>query len=508
MTTQAPGADRQDPEDRSDVDARLVDDLPAVRDGRWLYLFMPRSMHVVRVPAAEEAAAPWRQALAGYPSLSGGRLAQRQADPWGVTLVVGHKCNLSCVYCFSEVGHSTAALEADRMLALVDHTLTRRPGPQNKTFGVNFFGGEPTLAMRDIEKVVEHTEQACAAMHVTPYFTMVTNGTAPRAALQYLVDHRFTLTVSMDAAPERQSGQRLYGRHHDVGQTVDTIRFLADAGVPFRVRSTVTGETVHHMDETVEFFAGLGAKFVHFEPVGPVGTTTPGRLSRYSEPSAEDYAENLLRAMDVARGLGVGVFGYAFQHLLSSPPRSYCAPMSSGESYNVLNATGELIMCPEMQDPARNKEYGHNVGRASDRTVVFVDLMRKEEIGEAALPTQHQSCRSCYARDICHSGCPSRNIQATGSLTKLDRYSCTVAKRVCADVLRRLAVETFLAEEDVPEPLVRPIKLPAELSAAPLVGSAVTILRRARVVFSLTGERLDPSVDAELARLTGLGAMR
>ncbi|WP_328469439.1 radical SAM/SPASM domain-containing protein [Streptomyces sp. NBC_00448] len=506
MGTQAPEAAQRGAQDGSNAVAELLDDYPAVRDGQWLYLVIPRSMHAIRVPADQEAAAPWRQVLADYPSLRDTRLYRRQPDPWGVTLVVGHRCNLSCVYCFSEVGHSTASLEADRMLAIVDHTLERRPGPQNKLFGVNFFGGEPTLAISDIEKVVEHTERACAAKNVTPYFTMVTNGTAPLAVLQYLVDHRFTLTVSMDAAPKRQGEQRIYGKRHNVGQTMDTIRFLAEAGVPYRVRSTVTGETVHHMGETVGFFADLGANFVHFEPVGPVGTTTPGRLSRYSEPSAEDYAENLLRAMDVARGIDASVFSYAFQHLLSSPPRSYCGPMSSGDSYHVLNATGELIMCPEMQDPARNKQYGHNVGQATDRNVVFVDLLRKDQIGQAALPSQHQSCQTCYARDICDSGCPSRNIQATGSLTKLDRYSCAVAKRVCADVLRRLAVETFRSVEPTAEPLVKPISLPRELCSVPLVGSAIGILQRARVVFALTGERLDPAVDTEIARLTRLGA--
>ncbi|WP_435174226.1 radical SAM protein [Actinacidiphila sp. bgisy145] len=508
MGTQAPEAHRRDARDGSTAVAELLDGHPAVRDGQWLYLVLPRSMHAVRVPLDQEAGAPWRSVLAGYPSLRDARLSRPEADPWGVTLVVGHRCNLSCVYCFSEVGHSTATLEADRMMAVVDHTLERRPSAQNKLFGVNFFGGEPTLAMSDIEKVVAHTERMCAAKKVAPYFTMVTNGTAPREALQYLVDHRFTLTVSMDAAPERQGGQRIYGKRHNVDQTIDTIRFLADAGVPYRVRSTVTGETVHHMGETVEFFAGLGADFIHFEPVGPVGTTTPGRLSRYSEPSAEDYAENLLHAMDVARGIDVSVFSYAFQHLLSSPPRSYCGPMSGGDSYHVLNATGELIMCPEMQDPARNKQYGHNVGRATDRNVVFVDLVRKDEIGHSALPSQHQSCQTCYARDICDSGCPSRNIQATGSLTKLDRYSCAVAKRVCADVLRRLAVETFDAVKPTAEPLVKPIALPRELCSAPLVGSAVDILQRAKVVFALTRERLDPAVDTEIARLRRLGTIR
>lgn len=498
--------------DRADLggwkpSSTLLDEVPAVRDNEWLFLLIPRSMHAIRVPAAEQATAPWRPLLQAYPSIASQRLHNKQGTPWGVTLVVSHRCNLSCVYCFSEVGHSSASLESDRMLAVVDHTLARRPADSRRSFVVNFFGGEPTLAMDDIKRVVEHTERACAEAGVDHSFKMVTNGTAPRDVLEYLAEHRFMLTVSMDAAPDRQSGQRLYGRHFRVDQTIDFIKFLVDAGNSPRVRSTVTGETVAHMDETVGFFASLGVKFIHFEPVGPVGTTTPGRLSRYTSPSAEEYAVNLLRAMDAARPLRVGVFGYAYQHLLSTPPRSYCEPMAGEDSYQVLNANGELIMCPEMQDPARNTKYQHNIGKATGRTAVFVDLLRKEEIGRQATPVQAASCQTCYARDICKSGCPSRNIQATGDLTKLDPYSCMVAKRVCDDLLRRMALETFREVEDSPEPVIKPISMPSELCTPPIVGGALQILRRAKVVFAVTGERLDPAVDGEIRRLSQMAGV-
>lgn|GEM_PF-3231378 len=485
----------------------LLDEFPAVYDGDWLYLLMPRSMHAIRVPAARQAAAPWRRLLESYPSITAERLYRKPGAPWGTTIVVSHRCNLACVYCFSEVGHSSATLESDRMLAIVDHTLARRPAGPRTSFAVNFFGGEPTLAMNDIRRVVAHTERACAEAGVEPSFRMVTNGTAPREVLEYLAEHRFMLTVSMDASPHRQRGQRLYGKHASVDQTVETIKLLVGLGTSPRVRSTVTGETVEHMDETVRYFASLGVTFVHFEPVGPVGTTTPGRLSRYSSPPAEQYAENLLRALDAARPLGVGVFGYAYQHLLSSPARSYCAPMTGDDSYQVLNANGELIMCQEMQDPTRNSEFGHTIGKVAGRSAVFVDLLRKEAIGRRAAPTQAASCQTCYARDICKSGCPSRNIQATGDLTKLDRYSCTVAKRVCDDVLRRLAVETFRAVEPGPEPVIKPISLPPELCSPPVVGAALGILSRAKVVFALTGERLDPAVDDEIRRLRQLAGV-
>jgi hypothetical protein len=52
--------------------------------------------------------------------------------------------------------------------------------------------------------------------------------------------------------------------------------------------------------------------------------------------------------------------------------------------------------------------------------------------------------------------------------------------------------------------MIKPISLPAELCSTPIVGNAIGVLRRAKVVFALTGERIDPAVDSEIARLSRL----
>lgn len=486
------------------VTVTRIDDMPAVVAGEWAYLLMPRVMHAVRVPAGSVGEAPWRGVLAGNSSLSERRVSRPPSAPWGVTLVTTHRCNLACVYCFSEVGHSEAALPLDRMLGLVDETLSRPPAGASVPFVVTFFGGEPTLNMADVRAVVEYVRERCDSDGVRYSFKMVTNGTAPAADMDFLVDHGFQLTISMDAAPERQQGQRIYGRRHSVQDTVGCIRRLAERGVDFRVRSTVTGETVAHMAETVAYFRELGVRFVHFEPVGPSGSATAGRLSRYSSPAAEDYAAGFIGAMDAGRELGVGVFGYSFQHILASPAPSYCEPMTGSGSYSVLNANGDLIMCPEMQDPARNKSYDHVIGRVTGRRTVEINLVRKSEIGALAAPAQAPSCQHCYARDICRSGCPSRNIQATGSLTKLDPYSCAVAKQVCADVLRRLAAETFAAAPSAPAVQVKPILLPPELATPPLAAQAIKVLKRVQLIATLTGAPPSTDLQNALDRLTPL----
>ena len=481
----------------------VIDSMPAVVTDQWTDLLIPQSMHALRVPSTRSADAPWRALLARHPVLALGRLRQAVTSTWGVGLVMSHLCNMSCVYCFSEAGRSRAVLPLDQMLAVVDYALGRRQGGDRKSFSVHFFGGEPTLHMREVRAVVEHVIHRCAAMGVDPVFRMVTNGTAARSDLDFLIDHGVQLVVSMDASPRRQRDQRIYGPHHNVAGTVATIRHLVARSTPFRVRSTVTGQTVTHLVETVRYFAELGVRFVHFEPVGPSANTTPGRKRRYHSPAPEQYAEQFELAMVAARECGVGLFSYAFQHLVATPD-SYCNPMSGDDGYLVVNATGEIIMCPEQQDSERTLEFGRDLGRVTDEPRVSVDLHAKRANGDRARPGRHPGCQSCFAHGMCAGGCPSRNLQATGSPTTPDPYSCAIAKALGATILGRIAAETFAGAEPSDDVILRPIALPPELCVPSLVQAAAAILNRVRLGGMLTGEVPNQAVDAQLRRLTSL----
>lgn len=463
----------------------LIDRFPAVQRDRYTDILALKSMHALRLPNSGFDQS-WLASKDTHSDIFANRF-EREADPaFGVTLITSHLCNMRCVYCFSEVGHSKATLNAEAMKRVVSETITKRSEGQSE-FSVNFFGGEPTLYIDEIRQVIAHAEKECEAVGISLRLHMVTNGTAPAPVMEYLIDKGVNFVISMDASPERQAPQRLYLKGHDVSQTLRTIELLVARNAPFRVRSTVTGEAVHYMSETVLFFSELGVPWVHFEPVGPSGSDVPGKLSRYSQPAPDVYAQSFIAALDAARDCATPIFGYAFQHLFSSGS-SYCAPLSGIESYVVLNANGEVIMCPEIQDPARNRRFGHTVGAMDGEMELRIDQEHKETIaGEARAAQQSSECLTCHARDICKSGCPSRNIQATGALRLLDPYSCKIAKDISAAVIERIARATF-GEEVADVPLLRPLRIPREIAAPPIISAGSRILARSMAYWSLTGD--------------------
>jgi radical SAM protein with 4Fe4S-binding SPASM domain len=282
-------------------------------------------------------------------------------------------------------------------LTMVDYAFDRTASGE---FKVNFFGGEPTLSFAEVERVVAHVRRRCSEKDIRPRFSIVTNGTAPPAVMNFLVENDFDVVLSMDSAPKIQHRQRVYLRGQSADDTVKSIKFLVSSGAKFRVRSTVTGEAVSYMGETTEYFAALGVRTIHFEPVGPPGPISIGKRAQFTEPKSDEYAENFVRALDRARSSKTALFSYAFQHLLSRQ-EAYCAAMTGSSNFHVLNATGDITMCPEMQDSDRNQQYGLNVGQIAGG-VVSLDVARKLEIGQTIKGLEASSdCKNCFARDIC-----------------------------------------------------------------------------------------------------------
>lgn len=143
-------------------------------------------------------------------------LIRRQASQ--LNLTVTEACNLRCRHCAFSGNYlfnrthaqrrmsPTMALDAvDWFVNLVEPQ--RRLDP-SRTFGLAFWGGEPTLEMGLIETVLRHLRTTCPTLFV-PTFT--TNGTLlTKRTVDLLVDHGVNLVVSLDGPPEEHDRRRVY----------------------------------------------------------------------------------------------------------------------------------------------------------------------------------------------------------------------------------------------------------------------------------------------------------
>lgn len=114
-----------------------------------------------------------------------------------VSIYLGSKCNMNCAYCHREQGGKETGV-TEKLLKLLEEKMPRR---------INFFGGEPTLYMDDIKKVVERCPWA--------EFMITTNGKLFKEYKQYFYEHGFIVCLSYDG-----SDQDLRG-YNPLGEAID-----------------------------------------------------------------------------------------------------------------------------------------------------------------------------------------------------------------------------------------------------------------------------------------------
>lgn len=97
-----------------------------------------------------------------------------------ISIYLGSKCNLNCAYCHREADANETGVTG-KLLQLLD---------EKKPESIRFIGGEPTLYMDDIKKVVKHCPQA--------KFRVTTNGILLADNIEYFRKHNFKIIVSFD----------------------------------------------------------------------------------------------------------------------------------------------------------------------------------------------------------------------------------------------------------------------------------------------------------------------
>lgn len=96
------------------------------------------------------------------------------------TVYLGSKCNLSCSYCHREEGEEYGV--SDKLLEIL-----------KSADNIRFIGGEPTLYMDEIKKVVNNSKEGTR-------FTITTNGVNFDKYRDYFLKHKFFVCISYDGS--------------------------------------------------------------------------------------------------------------------------------------------------------------------------------------------------------------------------------------------------------------------------------------------------------------------
>ena len=324
-----------------------------------------------------------------------------------LVLNVSDRCNLACSYCYEYGEDKLSSLRAaPKMTAetarrAVDLFFAESGG--RPELSITFFGGETLLGFEVIRAATEYALEKAADQGRVIGFSLTTNATLlDEPVIEFLVRHRFGVSVSIDGAREDHDRHRTFASGQgSYAEIVPKIQALLarnrPGGRPVGARVTVTAggggirETFEHLTRDIGFDS------VGFAPV----TSAPGRDY---ELAPEDMARLLgefeaLAGDYVAAALAGRRHAFSNLHdLLQELHRgtNKAHPCGAGLGLVAVSTEGDVSPCHRF---VGSRE--HTLGNLDDG----LDAPRRQAFLESVHISQKTECASCFARPHCSGGC-------------------------------------------------------------------------------------------------------
>ncbi len=359
-----------------------------------------------------------------YPHLDGEVLLK------ALCLNVSHDCNLRCAYCFA----GTGAYGQERSMmtpavgrAAVDFLI--QGSRDRATCEVDFFGGEPLLAMPVVTGVVRYARERGCACGKTFRFTLTTNATLlERETAEFLNRNEVQVVLSLDGRKETNDRFRLYpggkGSHDEVLRRVQ--EFIASrGGAGYYVRGTYTR---HNLDfsRDAEHLLARGVDRFSLEPV-VAGPEQDYAIRQEHLPALFVEYERLLALYMERRRQGAPFVFYHFEVDLSGGPclHKRMSGCGAGREYLAISPDGSVYPCHQFDGIAQFR-MGNvlDANGAVDRRGKAV----REAFGESTLAAKPR-CRECWARFYCGGGCFHSAWACNGRLDEPSPIACEIQKK-------------------------------------------------------------------------------
>lgn len=358
---------------------------------------------------------------------------QQQALVKALCLHVSHDCNLRCKYCFASTGDfgtgKRMTMDVETAKKAIDFVVAKSGNRRN--IEVDFFGGEPLMAMDTVKATVEYARSLEKAHNKCFRFTITTNGVLLNDEnIEYINREMSNAVLSLDGRREVNDDLRptVNGKgSYDV--IVPKFKKLIEGRgtKDYYLRGTFTR---FHKDfaEDVKALAAIG-KHVSVEPV--VGKEDdPYALQESDLPELKAEYERLAEYLKDHRETN-------FFHFNVDLAQGPCVikrlrGCGAGCEYVAVTPDGDIYPCHQF---VGNEAY--KLGNVYDGS-----FLKELSSQFAALNIYtREECSNCWARFYCSGGCSASNLLVNGDIKHPHKVGCELERKrlECAIALRALA---------------------------------------------------------------------
>ncbi len=339
-----------------------------------------------------------------------------------ISFLVASQCNLNCVYCYiphwgDKVAPGDRVLDLEFAVAGMKDFFQWAPVPAIRFFSA----GEATV---EFARMVEIHQEARRLAGDKLRVELQTNGYFGEEIAKWVEENVDTLWISCDGPPELHDSQRptLDGRGSSDVVLKNVERYASHPSMQFGVRATVLPEHFSRQVEILEFFRGLGVRYV---------CGAPAYSSTVNEavavPILLDFAQQFVPAFFHAQKAGM----FYQTHLMvnfDEPVSCYCRACTTPVCPQ-LTSDGYVSCCDWASFgpgylPGCLQQCIYGKWDGEQKKIVYFPVSRDRIESRNVWHLGEGECKGCEVLEHCAGGCIGKVMVRSGDLLKMDPNWC------------------------------------------------------------------------------------
>ncbi|MBX3172490.1 MAG: SPASM domain-containing protein [Candidatus Eremiobacteraeota bacterium] len=317
---------------------------------------------------------------------------KRYAPVHTLMLYLTEECNLRCTYCF--VKKEPKFMTRETALRTIDWLLQRNISGGEYELLVNFFGGEPFLAVDLMQEVVDYGRLVRPNVYKTFKFGATTNGTLANSRVEKVIrEGELALMVSLDGGPGASRLRPMVSGRDSYSLVRKNLPKLAEWARLCTARVTFTPDNLELL-KNVRDVLDVAPVRVALSPVVEADWSGSQEALEEAHQELGDWFAAEVRAgrrppLEVTWEL---LRDYRERLVCQRRPARTC-PV--GEGLMAVDSAGNVLPCHRFLHRRQDLLGGVEAGELPAERWRFAHLTRAE------IP----DCQDCIARTVCGGGC-------------------------------------------------------------------------------------------------------
>lgn len=310
-----------------------------------------------------------------------------------LTIAPTMACNFRCVYCFEKGQYHNQAMTEQTVQEIVDFIDSK--ANQLEQLSITWYGGEPLLAMSQVETISKQVLTICNEHNIDYKSTVITNGYLlnPHIATRLKDCGVDDIQITIDGPKEIHDQRRPLANGKGTFDVIMNNLLVVRGILPIMVRINTDYENWEQLNEIVEFFRQndlMNDIMVYLGLVVP----SNGQYEGSKCLSDDTYSKFNLRFMQEN--------DIPLTYIYPAPKGNYCTADQTNSW--VIDPHGDLYKC--WSDIGIVERRTSTLGE--DNTNVNSTLLNDYMLYD---PTEDERCKDCKYLPLCMGGCPHNRME-------------------------------------------------------------------------------------------------